>query len=278
MWKVNPPIIDFCQLYRECIEGVRDEDLRHRLELALPSVQQSCLGYEHAAAAGELHLLLPSDMVDQVGRNEMSWVYDNRMVRLSSPGRRAYDHLLTAPINKRCPLCGHRRVSTLDHHLPQSRYAAFTVFPLNLVPACKDCNKSKLNFVPTQIGESTLHPYFDDVEASRWLKSIVNEQSPVTVRFWPDPPETWPQALKGRVLNHFETFELHQLYALEAADEIRTIEFSVKKLFMTGGNISVQAFLEESAEACRKTMSNWWRTATYEALAASEWYCGGGFL
>jgi hypothetical protein len=173
MWRLNPPAIDIPQLYEKCIEGIRDEELLERLQLALPTIQQFGTAYVQAATAGQLHMFPPALTVEDVTTTEMSWVYDNRMVRSNSPGRTAYDQIMSAPINSRCPLCGHRRVSTLDHHLPKSRYAAFTILPFNLVPACKDCNGSKLHLVPSGPEQSTLHPYFDDVESGRWLKFLL---------------------------------------------------------------------------------------------------------
>jgi hypothetical protein len=60
----------------------------------------------------------------------------------------------------------------------------------NLIPSCGDCNKAKLRSQPTSGEEQTLHPYFDDVDAT-WLKAKVIEADPPSLRFFPEAPATW---------------------------------------------------------------------------------------
>src|SRR5262245_19880217 len=86
---------------------------------------------------------------DQRGVSEMVAVYDNRLVKKTAPGRRIYDKIFTSAPNDKCPLCGHRNVKTLDHYLPKALFPALTVTPINLIPACSDCNKAKLSTAPT---------------------------------------------------------------------------------------------------------------------------------
>jgi hypothetical protein len=278
MWKVERPAINATQLYQTCVAGVRNQDLRARLQLIEPLIGEACEDYEFSANAGLLHTIPVSTVVGNVTRQELKGVYGNGMVRGSSPGRPTYDAIMSTPRSGRCPLCGHRRVSTLDHHLPQALYPAFSVAPLNLVPACRDCNTAKLTLVAATAEESTLHPYFDDVEASRWLLAELREQVPPTVRFRPQPPQNWPAVLAARVRNHFATFKLGTLYASEAADELRAIQSTLTKLLAAGGPAAVRDFLAEAAESCQQVFPNWWRTAAYEALQASPWFCEGGFL
>lgn len=68
-----------------------------------------------------------------------------------------------------CPMCGSFQCGTIDHFLPRKTHAVFSVFSLNLVPACK-CNiKRKATVVGTNSGERLLHPYFDDCLADRLI-------------------------------------------------------------------------------------------------------------
>ena len=56
-----------------------------------------------------------------------------------------------------CPICEQNRPNmTIDHVLPKSKFSQYTVTPVNLVPMCLDCNKSK--------GDSEIffHPYYQD--------------------------------------------------------------------------------------------------------------------
>lgn len=73
--------------------------------------------------------------------------------------------------HRACPMCGSLHRGTLDHLLPQSSYAAFALFSLNLVPACK-CNiKRKDLLFGSNANERILHPYFDDCLSDRLVEA-----------------------------------------------------------------------------------------------------------
>lgn len=110
-------------------------------------------------------------------------------------------------------------MTTVDHYLPKSAYAALAVNPANLIPACSECNRVKSSAVL-----DTLHPYYDNVERERWLSALVLETSPPAVQFAVQPPESWPSRLADRVHRHFATFGLGLLYSVQAAREISDIQ------------------------------------------------------
>ncbi|TRO62490.1 HNH endonuclease [Streptomyces sp. IB201691-2A2] len=213
-------------------------------------------------------------------KKEMTDVYTDRMAKKKAPGRVIYDDLILAPAHGICPLCAQRPVSTLDHHLPKADYWALAVDPLNLVPACADCNKTKLDIAAQTAGDETLHPYFDNVEGDEWLRAAVIESAPAAVTFFVDAPQAWDPILRQRMNTHFRVFELAALYACQAADEIFNINFHLTQLYdasAVGGLERVRAHLVEQAESRRNAHVNSWQTATYDALASSSWFCGGGF-
>jgi hypothetical protein len=55
------------------------------------------------------------------------------------------------------------------------------------------------------------------------------------------------------------------------------IRHLLKELHTSGGAADVLAYLEEHARSCLAGRLNGWRTAAYEAWAASDWFCDGGF-
>ena len=213
----------------------------------------------------------------QVSADEMVKVYTDRMVGKQSPGRIYYDKLKSTPPHGRCPLCGQRVVSTLDHHLPKANYPALAVTPINLIPSCNDCNKIKSNNIPTCAAEETLHPYFDDVEIDYWLKCTVIEETPVSVHFYADPPEHWDDLLSNRVRYHFTSLELSKLYVSHASEELISICTLMQNTFNSGGMLSVKELLLDTASSRATVFKNSWQTAMYIALANNDWYCNGGF-
>lgn len=70
-----------------------------------------------------------------------------------------------------CPMCGSMHSGTLDHYLPQHDYPAFSLFSLNLVPACL-CNSKRGNTLAGQNpDERILHPYYDECLEERLVRA-----------------------------------------------------------------------------------------------------------
>jgi hypothetical protein len=166
----------------------------------------------------------------------------------------------------------------LDHHLPKSRYPALAVAPLNLIPACMDCNKAKLERIPHSSAEETLHPYFDNVEDDEWLHAAVIQSVPAAVVFYPEPPAAWGAVMAARVVGHFSVFGLARLYGVQAAVELQNIRFHLGRLLTEAGPAGVRAHLIVVAQSCEQASVNSWQTAMYKALAASDWFVSGEFV
>lgn len=191
--------------------------------------------------------------------------------------RNIYDKIKKLPVNDICPICGQRTVSTLDHYLAQSLHSALAVTPANLVPACADCNKAKLDAQPSTAVEQTLHPYFDNVDDEAWLYAAVEETSPASLRYFPDPPADWPTTKRERVFNHFRTFGLGALYASHSGVELTNIRYGLQRIAERGTAEDIRLELVKRADSAEAAHLNSWQTAMYEALAQSEWFCAGGF-
>ena len=258
-------------VYQSCIHGIRDQDLKDRLEKAAESVARADLSYRRAGAAGACGGLPCADFeLPDVTAKEMAWLYDKKVVGKKAPGRRVYDAIRTASPQGRCPLCGHRDVTTVDHYLPKSAYAALAVNPANLIPACSECNRVKSDAVL-----NILHPYYDNVERERWLSAQVLETSPPTVQFAAQPPESWPSGLADRVYRHFAAFELGLLYSMQAARLISGIQARLDLLLRELGSAAVRDHLRQDGESWRLAGLNSWQSACYAAVAASDWVLRG---
>lgn len=278
MIKLDRPIQEAGKVFSTCISRVRDEQLKVRLEGVTQVVVDASAEFDDAATHTRLHQILPQSMVGGlVTKAEMEDVYTQRMVMKGSPGRDVYDALLTSAPQGKCPLCVHRTVSTLDHHLPKARYPALVVAPLNLVPACSDCNKSKIASLPANASEELLHPYFDDIDDGRWLFAEVIHSRPAVLLFFVQAPTYWSNVLKLRVERHFQTLGLGRLYSSEAAEELLNIRHQLLSLHRSGGLVLVRNDLRGRAESCEQARWNGWRTATFHALADCDWFCDGGF-
>ena len=278
MWSVPLPTRGAGDTFRACVGGVRNQALRTRLNAVEPAVVQASNEYATAAAASQLHTVLPSALVGGIVTTaEMSDLYSGRMARRGSPARAIYDELLMIPPHGRCPLCGQRTVSTLDHNLPKSRHPSLAVTPANLVPACVDCNMAKRNHAPTDASEETIHPYFYDVDGAVWLHADVVAGSPAAVTFSVVASAEWDLALAARVRHHFRLFNLSTLYSAHAAEELSNIRYQLIQLHATTGGGGVRPELQERVGSYAEVRTNSWQVAMYRALAGDDWFCGGGF-
>jgi 5-methylcytosine-specific restriction endonuclease McrA len=278
MWTVTRPTQAAATTYLRCISRVRDPVVKQQLLAATDDVRDASQAFDEAAAAAVTYQLTEADFESaHVSAEQLQKTYTKRMAPQRAPGRVIYDELKLAAPYGICPLCGQRPVASLDHHLPKSRFPLLSVAPLNLVPACSDCNHVKEHHVPRTADDQTLHPYFDDVESDAWLKAVVLETAPAAVQFHVAPPAHWSPTLRRRVKLHFERFGLPSLYTSQAAVELSNIRVAMERAFQRGGTEAVRVQLLDHADSRLASRLNSWQTATYGALTESAWYCAGGF-
>jgi HNH endonuclease len=275
MRQLSKPDDGAVDVFRLCVEGVREPALRARFQQVTPDIQEAAETFEAAAAAAALYRLEEQQKVAGiVTASEMTDLYKLRMARAGSRGRRIYDKLML--LAKTCPSCGHRPVSGLDHHLPHSKFPALAVTPTNLVPACSDCNKRKHSSRPRTAEEQTFHPYFDNFGTEPWLHAELLTGSPPVLHFFVKPPSSWPALWGARARHHFKFFQLAELYTAQAGQELVDIRYQLTKLRERAGAEAVHDHLKETTDSLEKSNPNSWKTAMYKALGASTWFCTEG--
>lgn len=277
MRRLPRPGLSAHQTLTQCINSIRDADLTARLALVMPTVVAAEATYEQHGDASTLYLIPGTDGVDgHVTTPELERVYKGTFVK-SKATRDLYGEIKSAPENDICPLCSQRTVSQLDHHLPQSAHPTLIVTPINLVPACSECNKTKLATEAGHAGEQTFHPYFEDADDARWLFAAVKETVPASLVFNPEPPAHWDAIKSERIRWHFATYKLAALYASHAAVELNDIKFGLQEMAQRNSAEAISEHLRGVAVSRAAAHANSWRRATYEALADSVWFCSGGF-
>jgi hypothetical protein len=179
----------------------------------------------------------------------------------------------------KCPFCGFGQASTLDHYLPKAKYPQFSVLPFNLVPSCKDCNTGKSTAIATTAEGQCLHPYFDHQNfiKDQWLYAKVRETEPATIYFFVKAPEQWDNISKAKVQAHFSNFKLDSRYSVEAGNEMVSLRDVLVNYCQSLGSEWVRQHLKMEANSSASQHSNSWKTAMFQALVASDWYCDGGF-
>lgn len=261
-----------------CASGMSIVERAEILREAIPTFAQAEANYLQLGKKSQLYTLAQSDFVTpRLNGKLMGVIYKSHFAKAGSPSRSLYDRIKMSAPHDTCPLCGQRNVASVDHYMPQSAFPVLNLTPANLVPACSDCNKSKLAAVPGSEEEQMLHPYFDDLGDDRWLVAGVSESQPPTVTFSIRPAPAWPPALSSRVSGHFKRMGLAKLYAAQAASELADIAFTLGKIGQAGGAPTVRAHLHSEFESRCTRDHNSWKTALYEALKDSAWFCEGGY-
>jgi hypothetical protein len=266
------------EIFRDCIADFRNGEKKDRLIASAPAVAAAAADFDERAQNQNLHEFAPHSHVNgNVTAKEMMNVYTQKFVPKDRPGRELYLRLRNlSPLN-RCPLCCHHSVSTLDHHLNKADYPIFSVTPFNLVPSCRDCNTIKLSYHPATAEEVSLHPYYDSIELDEWLAATVHETIPAAVTYSVVRPEGWGDLLFARTRNHFSVLELAPLFGTHAAEELINKRSAFIELHAAGGAAEVRADIIRDATSFTVAYRNSWRAALYRGLAASDWFCDGGF-
>lgn len=278
MRKLRKPTDDATQVFQDCISSVRDIELRVKLQSVTEEIGTAANDYESAASGAVLHTFpQQQDIAGVVTAEEMSNVYKHRMAKSGASGRSIYDKIRASSPQGKCPLCGCRMVSTVDHHLPKSRYPALAVTPINLIPACAECNKDKSERFPQSEIEQTFNPYYDDIDSESWLNANVVFCSPAAIQYFVSTPDSWDSIKSERIRFHFRVFRLAELYATYAGEEITNIRYSLGEIFNKEGLLGVKSHLAREAQSRKVQNLNSWQAVMYTVLAESDWFCAGGF-
>jgi len=274
--KIQKPNDAAEQVYLTCIGNMKEGALKTNMISVSTAVQSESNLYDDKAQAGTF-FEMPKTHVNPVIDEQLKAIYGSKFSKKGQPGRFYYDKLKSIPYHGICPLCGQRVVSTLDHYLPKAHFPLLSVVPINLIPACSECNKTKMDRIPLNASDQTLHPYFDDVDTQQWLFATVYEENPLSLRFYANPPAVWEGSIKARIQTHFEKLGLAVLYTSHSGAELVAIKNLLEKVYFRGGVLSVRDQLRDMFESYEARNVNSWQTAMYQALMNSEWYCSGGF-
>ncbi|MCL6744185.1 HNH endonuclease signature motif containing protein [Kosakonia sp. R1.Fl] len=231
MLKLKQPAYTYADMLTRCREGITgNPGLLLKVNEAIADLQTLAASYRASVSTGELYTIQPLQKKDEedpivVGRltkSDFVKLYSNYVVGKKKPARDIYDALMTAA-NEKCPFCGGiGRPRNLDHYLPKAHYPQFSILPINLVPACRDCNMDgKGEAFAKNEAEQIIHPYLDDSRYydEQWISArylVGTNDEPGVIEYFVSPPADWDDAHKQRVEKHFNDFYLSLRYSKEA--------------------------------------------------------------
>ncbi|MED3727086.1 hypothetical protein [Priestia filamentosa] len=292
MYFLNPPEYRIDDFYKELLENRHNNEkngfIRTRL-LSIKSVlEQAQDDYEKLGREQALHKIedkqnieIPDDVeldeniTRKVTIKDMEKAYSTFLVDKPGSlkiGRKVYESIMSNTYYNLCPYCSHRDVKTVDHYLPKVGFALYTIIPLNLLPCCSDCNKSKLDNYVLQKDKMLIHPYFDDISNQEWLECrIVNNTWPITFHYNVGNSIS-DLTFKSRIEYQFELLDLSKLYADNAAREFNYRVKSLIKEYKSNPSNEALDFINSNIDTYKSENPNSWQTKMFEALKTSEWF------
>ena len=289
MWSVEPSDISVSTIAKDAAAKVRDKSLAKRLRGARPSLEANHAKYADEASSASSHEIAAEGyVVADVTDAEILWIYKQHMAKPTGGAREWYDALVAAARYELCSYCQHGQATTLDHYVPKALVGGLAIEPLNLVPACPQCNHKLLAYSPSARAEQLFHPFYESVDA-RWLYARVLEGEPVAIEFFVDPAPELDHETRVRVENQFNTLGLDLMYAAVSGRDLAEAKEALAgravspeeppdaRIVAVHSAAVASALLSETASIAFAVDPNSRRGAVYEALASNVWFCSDGF-
>ncbi|SDP29079.1 hypothetical protein SAMN04488512_112107 [Sulfitobacter litoralis] len=287
MKQLVAPSFSASDLFDDCVEEISNAALRSRLVAHKPGIEDVYASYD-AHSQTQTWSSLPKarrghgddKIVGNLTKAELVSLYNKGMVSSKGAARKKYDQLKLAALDE-CPYCGgcgeliaSEGIGTLDHFLPKARYPAFSILPINLIPACATCNTGMGSKFPTDPNLQPLHPYCDAAHffEEKWTSLVVSEEIPVVVGFDVAIPDHWDAKDGARVLQHFKDCKLRSRYRKQSASDLSSVIDQRKTAFR---GLSPEAFRAGLLSVAWNTKLpiNGWKRTLHQGLAASDWFC-----
>ncbi|WP_293792619.1 hypothetical protein [uncultured Pantoea sp.] len=182
MFYLPKPNFSIINTYPICVELVTDDNIRTYLQNLSQDIFSYALEYEYLGQNKRLNELLKyakfSPEIDDRNKwllNLYNYYFAKSTNERSTLAHGYYKRLFSYETDRavrRCCYCNANKIDALDHFLPESKYHALSVNPMNLVPACEHCNKKKKAYEPNPNDSRSvlIHPYYDNILNLPWLK------------------------------------------------------------------------------------------------------------
>lgn len=291
MYFLNLPEDDLGDFFEDLLKGRHNNNKNSMLITRLQSVKKLLIDAEnnYQILAGErlLHtiteveeIIIPDDIeIDEgiprvISDKEMEKVYTNFLVDKPDSdkvGRVIYNKILSNTYYNLCPYCSQREVKTIDHYLPKSKFINLAITPINLLPCCSDCNKSKLDNYTLLEDQMIIHPYFEDLSNEEWLGcKVVENVWPITFSYY--ILEVNDPIFYSRLNYQFDLFELWKLYADNASREFNNRLKSLIREYNSNPDNKALEFINDNLESYRSENKNSWQTKMFDSLSKSSWF------
>lgn len=287
MKKITAPTFEDVELYDATVADLPDPILRQKFQNNRNFIVATFNSYRQASTTKtwcNLQRVVrghPEQVVaGDLRKAELVVLYDDGVIRSKGRPRQIYDQIKLSA-HEECPYCGgigdigyRGELSTADHFLPKSRFPAYAVLPVNLVPACRVCNGEMSDSFPTLPHDQPIHPYLDDEHffSDRWIFATIREEEPIVVDYFVAAPDHWSLNDRQRVGNHFDICKLGSRYRSRVPQEVMPLREQRTTSLKALSPLDFRNHLLSVANSTALPVNGWKRTL-YLGLAASDWFC-----
>lgn len=284
MKKLLPPAYQPLELYDACVTEMEEAERatfvasRNQIGVAADAFRTHSATRTWCQLPRARHGHRENIIAGTLTKGSLMDLYDECVVKSSGQPRKIYDDILVAAQGS-CPYCaGIGNPRTLDHYLPKSKFPALSVHPLNLIPACRDCNTDAGAGFSSLEAEQPIHPYLDKNSffLDRWVRARVIRCDPIVVQFFPSPPDHWEDVDKRRAEKHFRDCKLQDRFGSQVAGELSPLVLQRQSSLAVFAPPQFEAHLRIVADD-PKLLLNGWKRTMYLALAETPWFCNADF-
>lgn len=252
---------------------------RSRLSAHLPTILGRYNDYR--THNGELSEIAARPWAEQVFIDLIS-LYTHETVELAALKKSIVDNQ-PAVARSFCQYCAIGEPTTFDHYAPTSKFPEFSIFSLNLIPCCGQCNLYKRDAWADKGHRCFINFYYDTfiqyVLLHAELQIELNGEMAVVFSLRGDSHVTPVQL--SIICSHYEGLDLFQRYAERATGLISEVRCILPTLPMRLGEI-VDYLREEANTKADLYGLNYWQAAIYRCLSSSyrflEECLGDGWL
>lgn len=267
------------EVLNACVSNLTNAQVRNELLDNIKIFKEHDELFEEKINSLELYTIEQDIQISNIANaSVLKKLYNDKLSKKGQLARELYDQILFSAPNEKCPYCNQRIADTLDHFLPKANFPIYSISPINLLPACTQCNKGKTNSIPENSGEQTLHPYFDNIEDLEWLECEIENLPDIIFNFKSKNILESDNIINERIQNHFDFYNLNDLYKSNASSEFANIKLQITNLFNNKGSEELQDFLFEAFQSRKEADINSWQTAFYRALYENVEFVNGGFI
>lgn len=271
MKKIRHYTGDCFTFHQEVVRSKRSETLRTHMDAIINDVRGQFDAYRTGFEGNNLARLEPLELSDSQ-KEELCSLYSYKAKKFRELRRTLTVDEQNRP-HETCPYCTIGPINSFDHFLPQSEFAELSDNPLNLIPACTECNGHKNNVWRKNGGSLFLNLYTDDIPEQQYLFVALNiDGQSVDAQFEVQNPNAIIEdTLFDKIAYHYEKLELCHRFRMQREEVLSPLANEIHSLhsILDDSQIIQVVYLHIENER-RRYGFNYWKAILMEEVCRNK--------